>query len=59
MSAPLVMVAVNTTVRTLLAPTTATVVLGTHWTVMVATVMVSVHADVVKPSGAAMISRLH
>ena len=40
-SAPLVMVAVSTTVTTLLAPTTATVVLGTQWTVMVATVMVS------------------
>ena len=42
MSAPLVMVAVNTTVTTLSAPTTATVVLGTHWTVTVAAVMVSV-----------------
>ena len=41
MSAPLVMVAVIRTVTTLSAPTTATVVLGTHWTVMIAAVMVS------------------
>ena len=42
MSAPLVMVAVTTTVTTLLAPTTAIVELGTHWMVMVATVMVRI-----------------